>query len=226
MPAFDIDLARRLARYSARAYSEPNVHDDHTDTHALCVEEPDAFVLAFQGTRDARQWVTDGDFPRVRVNTGVSVHRGFLEAWEGIKKAPGLPMASSKAVYLTGHSLGGALAVLAASDRMFWGRVKGVYTFGQPRVGNSGFVADYRYPVSTWRIVNELDIIPRLPGVLIGYRHLHQWVMLVNGSMVVQPTFAHRLYSDFRCILKHWNRVIVDPVRDHFMASYLKAIGA
>lgn len=70
-------------------------------------------------------------------------------------------------IYITGHSLGGALATLLARDvvRLPWareGRVEVVmYNFGSPRVGNRAFAEEYNRTVGTsWRVCNHRDIIP------------------------------------------------------------------
>lgn len=81
-------------------------------------------------------------------------------------------------VYLTGHSLGGALATLAAFDaaatEFASGSVEGLtlYTFGSPRVGNGAFAAAFDRAVpDAWRVTNANDVIARIPRA-IGYRHI------------------------------------------------------
>jgi hypothetical protein len=59
---------------------------------------------------------------------------------------------------MTGHSLGAALATLGASR---YGNVQGVYSFGSPRVGNDVFKE--KFDVKTYRIVNNDDIVARVP---------------------------------------------------------------
>jgi hypothetical protein len=79
--------------------------------------------------------------------------------------------ASERGVWLTGHSLGGALAILAGW--WLWARgirVHGVYTFGAPRVGNSCFAQLYHPPL--YRFENKHDIVPWAPfgvPILQGY---------------------------------------------------------
>jgi predicted lipase len=65
-------------------------------------------------------------------------------------------------VYLTGHSLGGALATLAAFDvtkaLKHCGRPTSVacYAFGSPRTGNHEFAREYTATVpDTWNIIND-----------------------------------------------------------------------
>lgn len=63
---------------------------------------------------------------------------------------------------LVGHSLGGALAQLAAHDIATAGAKQGLtvrlgcYTFGAPRVGNHAFAREYNKLVPhTWHIIND-----------------------------------------------------------------------
>ena len=69
-------------------------------------------------------------------------------------------------IWITGHSLGAALATLCAGR---YGRAQGVYTFGSPRVGNENF--KQHLDVEIYRIVNNDDIVPRLPSLGV-YTHV------------------------------------------------------
>jgi pimeloyl-ACP methyl ester carboxylesterase len=86
--------------------------------------------------------------------------------------------ATKPGLWVTGHSLGGALATLFYARHLKSNEldalvhVKGVYTFGSPRVGNFDFAQEFesltnlRPPhqrVQLWRIVFANDIVPRLP---------------------------------------------------------------
>jgi predicted lipase len=79
---------------------------------------------------------------------------------------------------VTGHSLGAALATLFVMEneekRKF--NVSTLCTFASPRVGNSEFVRRFnKMPITSWRIVNSRDIVPRLPfhiPVLLDYQHV------------------------------------------------------
>jgi hypothetical protein len=65
-------------------------------------------------------------------------------------------------LFLTGHSMGGALAVLTACRLARAGRPAiATYTFGSPRIGDAAFCAGYALP--TYRVVNRLDLVPEMP---------------------------------------------------------------
>jgi triacylglycerol lipase len=136
----------------------------------------DVAILTFSGTEplSIADWVVDFSIHR----SADGVHAGFNEGvnivWPTISAllAAGGTAGNGK-VFITGHSLGGALAVVAAhrltSDPIVVapGRLLGVYTFGQPRVGDETFAAAYRTVVGlaerTWRLVDGLDIVPQIP---------------------------------------------------------------
>jgi hypothetical protein len=93
---------------------------------------------------------------------GGKVHRGFeralAEVWFDL--LPHVTQLDSQGckIWMTGHSLGAALATLAAGR---YGNVQGLYTLGSPRVGNDEFKENW--DVKTYRIVNNDDIVARLP---------------------------------------------------------------
>lgn len=93
---------------------------------------------------------------------GGKVHRGFKEALEEVwfDLLPHLKQLHRKGckIWMTGHSLGAALATLCASR---YGYVQGVYSFGSPRVGDEGF--SEKFAVKAYRIVNSEDIVSRVP---------------------------------------------------------------
>ena len=146
------------------------------------VDEPPYLVLAFRGTeKKVSDWLTDARcIPTIDGNA--KVHTGFLEAFDGktndegetakqvvedilsspeAKDGEGRPLP----LFITGHSLGGALALLAT--KLVAPNVNGAcYTFGAPRVANYEYFSSLKTPV--YRIVNSADVVPRVPpGVLM-----------------------------------------------------------
>ncbi|KAH0739939.1 hypothetical protein KY290_038644 [Solanum tuberosum] len=188
--------------------------NESTDTEATLWRDSSRkrLVVAFRGTEQTK-WkdlVTDlmlvpaglnperigGDFKQE-----VQVHSGFLSAYDSvrislislIKKAIGyrdddLDTPNKWHVYVTGHSLGGALATLLAlelssSQLAKHGAIRvTMYNFGSPRVGNKKFSEVYNEKVKdSWRVVNHRDIIPTVPR-LMGYCHVAQPVYLAAGD--------------------------------------------
>jgi hypothetical protein len=116
-------------------------------------------VLVFRGTTGYRNWLLDLDVRPERIDAGAIVHRGFLEALRQIwpELQPVLERVAAPC-FFTGHSMGGALAQLAATRH----RPRAVYCFGAPRVGDRSFVAMMR-TIPVFRVVNHRDIVAMLP---------------------------------------------------------------
>ena len=148
---FDLPNARTCASWSALAYgtgpASQNIRTaltaPDTDTRVLVVEQDDgSIVIAFRGTADLRNWLTDADCFRALLLEQLNgdrceVHAGFLAAYESIISPLTAHLrrivAGLRPLFVTGHSLGGALALLAALELKRQGfNIAQVYTFGQP----------------------------------------------------------------------------------------------
>ncbi|KAL6780883.1 hypothetical protein ACKKBG_A08865 [Auxenochlorella protothecoides x Auxenochlorella symbiontica] len=133
------------------------------------------------------------------------VHQGFLAAYDSVRGATlGLMRAALARgggggggepwhVFVTGHSLGGALGTLCSYDLALhdWGGGPAphltMYNFGSPRVGNRRFAREYNDLVpNSWRIVNNQDAVCSVPR-LMGYCHVgHAVRLLGDGRVEVQ----------------------------------------
>lgn len=110
---------------------------------------------------------------------GGSVHRGFkrvlLDAWKEIY--PQLTAAAQGPLFYTGHSLGGALAVLSATLRP----PEAVYTFGCPRMADEAFI-QAAGQLKIFRVVNNRDIVATVPP-LHGFLHVGEHHQLIAGPL-------------------------------------------
>ena len=145
-------------------------------------------VLVFRGTEPTNliNWLTDAD-TCLRPFHGGSIHAGFhanVEAiWTDVEQQLRAAIADGMTtLYITGHSLGGAMAVVAAARIFFaaeyrdWhGLVRGIYTFGQPMVGDAAFGAQCErgFGAKLHRHVYRSDVVPALPPWSVGdYTHV------------------------------------------------------
>ena len=144
-------------------------------------------VLAFRGSDHGEidDWIGNADFdlvydPNVR---GGQVHSGFQRAaasiWTEVDALVAEHRHPDQKLLLTGHSLGGALAVLTAArfaSEQRSDEIDGIFTFGQPRVGDGDFARrfDRKFKDRTFRYVNRFDLVTRLPPRLLGYDHAGQ----------------------------------------------------
>lgn len=230
--SFDASNARECADASARAYAAWSVACLATDTQVLVQESADYIVVAFRGTSNLRDWITDAQFTQrllVEEADGAEckVHHGFLDAYESVISDLGHYLSSihrHRPVFVTGHSLGGALAILAALELKRQGfDVRQVYTFGQPRVGNKNFANLYNWSLkeNTFAVVNEGDPVPLLPPLLNGYRDCGVEIYLRRDYTTrVNPFIGWQLFEDIAGAVNAWRKCSLGLLPNHFIATY------
>jgi len=145
-------------------------------------------AVVFRGTIGRlASWLGNLDMAMVAWPRGGKVHRGFrtmlMEIWEEISEALDeihVPL------FYTGHSLGGALATLAASLRP----PQAVYTFGAPRIGNAAF-AETLAGMQIYHVCNPKDIVTALPPARWGSGFTLPGTRIINTDVPL----AHRRFS-------------------------------
>jgi len=171
-----------------------NAYDSTTERFGFLITSDNASVLAYRGTGSAEDWVSDFIAQQTiyRPVRGAGLtHKGFTDIYmsarsELFKLLNEIP--SDRPLFITGHSLGGALATLTALDLarnsdFAWPIV---YTFGAPRVGDPKFVKAYNASVEThWRFQNEHDIVPHFPTLIYQSPQTKQtyYYMHVKGEV-------------------------------------------
>ncbi|MBZ5576470.1 MAG: lipase family protein [Acidobacteriia bacterium] len=159
----------------------------HSDTQGFVAQNQQIVLVAFRGTQPNQplDWLSDFEASHETWgNPAGRVHKGFYEALRAVWGIPiggqeilpaRLTSRGARAVWITGHSLGGALAELCAAQAYFVSHVpvQGVYTFGQPRVGDETFARTVHAALGTriFRFINDRDIVPRVPFFGMGFRH-------------------------------------------------------
>ncbi|MBW4465592.1 MAG: lipase family protein [Pegethrix bostrychoides GSE-TBD4-15B] len=141
-------------------------------------------IIALRGTQTESEMATGATAFQLGFGSEGRVHAGFYLIYQALigqirqvaeQFDPELPC------YLTGYSLGSAVAILAAATLAKETALKNqlqVYTYAGPRVGNPAFAQAYNQLVpQTYRVVNQADIVTDLPlenfrGDL--YRHVGQ----------------------------------------------------
>ncbi len=171
------------------------------------------------------------------------VHAGFHEALN----AAWPPLRAlienhhrNRSLWLTGHSLGGALAVLAgyrllvesqtapAGHPLADLRIGGLYTCGQPRCGDANFARelDARFGPRFVRIVNNRDVMPLTPLAAMGYAHAGT-VMYIDelGRLVVDPPVWYKILDKLEPDPNTLRARLEETFGDHGAALYLKLLG-
>ena len=126
-------------------------------------------ILVFRGTSKLKDWLSDLCIIPVKWPKGGLVHKGFKDALERVWNAVDKYLSSiNSPIFYTGHSLGAALATLAASKRP----PHAVYTFGSPPVGNKRFVRTLA-DIKIYRVVNSRDIVTTTPPSIWPFDFCH-----------------------------------------------------
>ena len=194
-----------------------------TDTQGLFGTAYDnTFVVAFRGSEETglADWITDAKiiqalFPYGNNKfTDALTHRGFNEAYQSVRDSviEAVKNSPHKRVICTGHSLGGALAVLCALDIQCNLPDKTItcYTYGAPKVGNDKFAAACQQQIpQLFRFVNGADIVPNIPPGT--YQHA--------GELFQFGEFKEASFSLSEIVSK-----LVDKMEDHLPHNYIKAM--
>jgi triacylglycerol lipase len=204
-----------------------------------------SLIAAFRGTEknledwlsDAKVKLTGGPLGMIHEGFGLALSSVWAQTLEAIKdyqdKAQGL--------WITGHSLGAALATLATARFLekpmqipnLKTDVRGLYTFGSPRVGNGDFATkfDELFKSKTFRFVNNRDIVTRVaPHTLMGYSHVGQVYYIDQDGVLHTDPKAWDMFMELvkatvsnPFILQISNKNI-NAIDDHSMDGYVLKI--
>jgi hypothetical protein len=184
-------------------------------------------VLAFKGTKPS-EWPTvqvDLDFKYYHTKNGV-FHKGFYEAFKAMEKPINRALGSVRdlPIYITGHSLGGALATVAAMNLTETDRVAACYTFGAPRICDLKTIIKF-YKIPVYRVVHADDVVPSLPppSMFGGYaqigdlRYITDNFELIPGSAAVWL----RLWLQIKSLILVRCKTYIE---DHMIGFYSKIL--
>jgi predicted lipase len=162
---------------------------------------PGAVLVSIRGTETPGEWLCDFEAaPASCKITSGTVHEGFQRVYEVIRDSAlqGLSDAfkTGDTLYVTGHSLGAALALLFADDAVSATQNLQVGTFAGPRTGLPDFAASFNQRVpNTVRVVNRWDIVPNVPvpaPPLCLYEHVGS-SLNIDGGFTFDLGHAHSL---------------------------------
>ncbi len=208
--------------------------DETTGTQALVLRSEAIILVVFCGSEGhetsaaVRDWLTDAKVWPIEIE-GTRIHRGFYYAlesvWEDLVAAVAQPLSEGLELWFTGHSLGGALANLAAYRFHRQGNpVGGVYTFAAPKLGDHEFAAAFSGCLGerSQQWSTTLDPITRMPEITkrAAYEKLGVTNMVDASGNVELDTvqrmtrlpnpLAHRVTA----YVNYLYRALPDAVRD------------
>ena len=207
-------------------------------TQGFVAGRDDLVLVAFRGTepKKLQDWMADARIKRVPGKGGGHVHRGFKGALELVSNDMSTAVRQfrdrDQPVFVTGHSLGAALAGLAvAASKTEHIDIAGLYTFGMPRVGNKSFARKFRenYGSRSFRVVNNNDTVTRVPPRSFGYKHvgvvkyLNDKGRLESGA-TPWKRFLVRVKGQVKGRIDDFLNPGPDGLKDHGIGAYVEIL--
>ena len=200
----------------------------------LLLAYADCIVVAFRGTDagELADWKTNLQHKPTSGPFGL-VHSGYLAAvdllWPRLTASLQRMRENNQTLLLTGHSMGGALAVVAAAKFAAEGilPLAGLYTFGQPAVAEAAFENELasRMAGRYFRFVNSIDMVPGIP-VDVAFTAGGQQFFIDRGGRIHTGDVTTRMMS------AHLLTSVLEPetrraeLEDHGIAEYVRALAA
>lgn len=209
-------------------------------SQAMFVEHRDYLAMVFRGTDNmisgwkevAKDWLDNLNVVPEEALFG-SFHRGFWNAtqdiWDNMDNAYKEARKEKKRpLFITGHSLGGAMATIAASifihaDSPF----TSVYTFGQPRVMRieAARIFNAEAGARFFRFQNNSDIVTRIPARCMDYRHVGKCIYIdADGEIRGDPGFWFRFLDVVEGVVESIEAEGFDMIEDHSIREYARHI--
>lgn len=207
-----------------------------------CVAIPDKKVtlLIFRGT----EFSTPNDFlanldvfrEKDPILGKVYIHSGFLQELKDVWKSV-FTFVDTHArlnyhtLITTGHSLGGALALLCGSrlSQCFIAKVQ-CYSFGSPMIGGDTWSQFYNHTpnLDHYRFENQNDIVPKLNTLhILGYQHVGQrYYFNYLGEILTRPLTWKEEWKDW--LMGQWQALkrmeLFDSLKDHRIVQYVQIL--
>ncbi len=207
---------------------------DKNSAQAALIEHEDYLCMGFRGTNELADWLDNINAFSTPALFG-EFHRGFWnsveDVWEPIdRRCRELQQQRKRPIFFTGHSLGGAMATIAAAryiqeDKPF----TSVYTFGQPRAmtRSTALIFNSECRARFFRFHNNNDLVTRVPARLMGYSHIGSYLYISEEQELCrEPGFWFKFLDYFDGAMSALQEKGIDGVEDHNMDKYLAAVKA
>ncbi len=206
--------------------------ESKNSAQAILVEHQDYFCLAFRGSDQISDWLDNIKVFPEKALFG-EFHRGFFnsvnDVWEPLfSKYLELRKRKKRALFLTGHSLGGAMATIGAAKLIHQDLpFTAVYTFGQPRALTTATARVFNVEAKSkfFRFQNNNDLVSRVPARLMGYSHVGTYVHITEDmKLYLEPGLWLRFLDAIDGAVSDLHKIGIDGVKDHSMEDYFAAV--
>lgn len=224
-PAYDAANAWWLAELSRLVYRsegrQPFLDRAGLEEQFFDVDDTECFIvhphdlkwaaLVFRGTDSLQNWMENLDAAPIPAPVG-RVHEGFIKdlnkVWE---KVTAVLASLDCPIFYAGHSLGAALATLAASRRA----PRATYTYGSPLVGDRAFADSLAH---VFRFVNHLDVVTTVPPALLGFHHAGELHRIGK-----KPSLVDGFLFDALAMFRDPEH-LPEPLLDHAPINYVRLL--
>lgn len=172
-----------------------------TDTAGLIAVDNTnkAIVLSFRGSYSVRNWVADVSFFHTDPGlcNGCLAELGFWTSWKLVRDnileqlSDAVSQNPDYELVIVGHSLGAAVATLAAADIRGRGHPSAkLYAYASPRVANAALAAHITAQGNNYRFTHTNDPVPKLPLLGMGYVHISPEYWITSPDTATVSTSA------------------------------------
>ena len=234
-PGWSLANARQCALAAAAAYNVqplPCIISPVDGTQIVITDCGNCILLAVEGSKNIRQFLTDGEAWKRNLGDCM-IHAGFYALAASVINpiTAALRALPHRPIFVTGHSLGGAIAKIIAyrlTALVDIGEVHSVYTFGCPRLVSETGVNLYKFLAErTYSVTNGADIVPWSPSYYLGYRNVGtEYHLPYDGGIISGPALWPTLLINAVEIYREWRRGQFALLTDHFIQSYLNRLAA
>tara|TARA_R100000030_G_scaffold100908_1_gene95247 strand:- start:1633 stop:2397 length:765 start_codon:yes stop_codon:yes gene_type:complete len=209
---------------------------DYEGAQCYLLESSKHYLLAFRGTEPGELSDIKADLNAIQRDSKAGkgdVHSGFAKEVDKVFQNLEMPTREEmgdKPLYVTGHSLGAAMATIAChrlqhEPGLMAGKLQnpykiaGLYTYGSPRAGDKAFVKSL--DVEHFRCRNNNDLVTKVPFWLMGYRHHGKLVYINYYGNVRRLTPWQRFKDGWRGRFRAWSKFqFFDGAYDHSINEY------
>ena len=249
-PDFNLPLAREAAGLVQNAYDQfaqgPNWHiKPGYDLLALLHAKPEGWLardemfgfvarnqtsrdvfVTFRGTQSPEDWLSNITFPQVPHPGGWGqVEKGFSHLYDQCSATVNKAVADSGVgqVFVTGHSLGSALATLATADLTLHGKSASMVNFASPRTGDRTFADKFDLAVKVkWRVANTEDIVTTVPLATLVLETMK--VDILHSIVALATQMGHKLDFEHVGVPVNFTTHNQSVIGNHDIKTYIDAL--
>ncbi|CAN0420456.1 unnamed protein product [Ascophyllum nodosum] len=224
------------------AVSSASILDAVQDTEAYLVANDDVIIVVFRGTLESADWATNlkivtRDVPVAwGLSINCNVHEGFDDGvntvWVGcgmrdMIKSLYNEKGKKRKLFITGHSLGAALATVTAAHLAFEQNINitAIYTYGSPKIFNGPLAEEFDAKINygiplkdkCFRCRNNNDIVPSIPPY--PYNHVGTEIYIDRFGNIGAISWVDRLLGRLTAYLRG---DFGEDVNDHSTAEYIR----